>query len=365
MVQTCTKCSRANPAEAVYCYFDGFVLSGHGRNGGPVAVGALAFAAPFVFPGGRTCRTFDELALACHEDWPGARDLLRQGHLERFFGGLGRIDLARAAHEAAAFPDADRGLDQLLAKLPGDVLEEPKLRAHPQSVSLGVLKVGEDRRFDLHLENAGMRLLYGSVTCAANVWLALGDGPGASEKLFQFNHEAIIAVHVRGDRLRAYNKPIEARLLVESNGGTATVVVRAEVPVQPFPPGALGGAKSPRQVAEKAKANPKEAAKLFEDGSVERWYKANGWTYPVQGPASSGLAAVQQFFDALGLTEAPALKLSETSITLAAPSGQSVPHSLRLYTEGKRPVYARAESDQPWLLVRGIDLDGSTAEIHL
>ena len=33
MVQTCSKCSRANPADAVYCYYDGLVLGGHSRNG--------------------------------------------------------------------------------------------------------------------------------------------------------------------------------------------------------------------------------------------------------------------------------------------------------------------------------------------
>src|SRR5579871_383790 len=122
MVQTCNKCSRANPAEAIYCYFDGFVLGGHGRNGGPVAVGSQVFNSPFVFPTGHSCRSFDELALACQEDWAAARDLLAQGYLEQFFAGVGRVDLVLAAKEAAQFPDRDRGLDQLLAKLPSDVL---------------------------------------------------------------------------------------------------------------------------------------------------------------------------------------------------------------------------------------------------
>ena len=94
-----------NPADAVYCYYDGFVLGGHSRNGGPVAVGAQAFASPFVFPTGKTCRSFNELALACQEDWKTARDLLKQGYLESFLGGLGRIDLVMAAKEAAKFPD--------------------------------------------------------------------------------------------------------------------------------------------------------------------------------------------------------------------------------------------------------------------
>src|SRR5437868_7195335 len=104
MAQTCGKCSRANPANAVYCYYDGFVLAGHSRNGGPVAVGAQTFARPFVFPNGRQCRNFNELALACVEEWDAARDLLRQGYLASFLGGLGRMDLVAEARRPANFP---------------------------------------------------------------------------------------------------------------------------------------------------------------------------------------------------------------------------------------------------------------------
>src|SRR4051812_2498820 len=100
MAQTCSKCSRANPAEAVYCHFDGFVLGGGQSRGGPVAVGTQAFNSPFVFPSGRACRNFNELALTCQEEWGPAKDLLKQGYLEQFLGGLGRIDLAMAAKEA-------------------------------------------------------------------------------------------------------------------------------------------------------------------------------------------------------------------------------------------------------------------------
>ena len=166
MAQTCSKCSRANPSDAVYCYYDGMVLGGHSRNGGPVAVGAQVFAHPFVFPSGKTCRSFDELALACQDDWNGARDLLQQGYLETFLGGLGRIDLVMAAKEASKFPDHDRGLDQFLGKLPSDVLDAPKLGLETQEINLGVISVGASGRdFELHLENQGMRLLYGSVAC--------------------------------------------------------------------------------------------------------------------------------------------------------------------------------------------------------
>jgi hypothetical protein len=364
MVQTCSKCSRANPSEAVYCYFDGFVLGGQSRNGGPVAVGAQAFANPFVFPTGRQCRSFDELALACQDEWSAARDLLRQGYLENFFGGLGRVDLALAAKESAKFPDADLGLNQLLEKLPTDVLGEPRLSLETQEINLGVLEVGSERSFELRMENQGSRLISGAVTSADAAWLALGDAAG-NQKHFHFQHELALPIHVRPDKLRANNKPVEAHLEVESNGGSFIVTVRAQVPVKPFPSGVLAGAKSPRQAAEKAKANPKEAAPLFENGTVAEWYKSNGWTYPVQGPAASGLGAVQQFFEALGLTPPPKVEISTNRIELTGNPGEQLRYSIEVKSQEKRPVYAHATSNEPWLEVGRAKLNGRVATIGL
>jgi hypothetical protein len=364
MVQTCSKCSRANPAEAVYCYFDGFVLGGHSRNGGPVAIGAQAFGHPFVFPGGRQCRSFDELAIACQEEWAGARDLLRQGYLENFFGGLGRVDLALAAKEAAKFPDADLGLNQLLDKLPSQVLAEPRLSLETQEINLGVLEVGGQRQFCLSMENQGMRLISGTIASVDSPWLVLGDA-AANQKHFHFQHEADVPIHVRSDKLRANNKPLEGHLEVESNGGSFIVTVRAQVPVKAFPTGVLAGAKSPRQAAEKAKAHSKEAAELFESGAVAEWYNANGWTYPVQGPAASGLGAVQQFFEALGLTAPPKVEISTDRIDLSGTPGEQLHYTVVVKSQEKRPVYAHAVSNQPWLEVGRAKLAGRLATINL
>ena len=367
MVQVCTKCARANPEDASYCYFDGFVLGNGARNGGPLAIGAQAFQQPFVFPTGRQCRNFDELAMACQEDWPTARDLLGKGYLEGFFGGLGRLDLVRAAKEASKFPDHDRGLDQLLGKLPSDVVAAPRLSVETREVNLGVLKVGETREFDLHLENQGMRLLYGSVSCAEgkHVWLSLGDTRGTAEKHFQFGHDQSIKVKVCGDRLRASSKPLVAKLDVESNGGSASITVRAEVHVKPFSGGALSGAKSPRQLAEKAKLHPKEAPAYFERGEVEAWYKTNGWTYPVQGPAAAGLQAIQQFFEALGLVKPPVVQISTREITLAGKPGDKLACEIKVESQERKPVYAHAVSDQPWLQPDKATFHKATATIKV
>jgi hypothetical protein len=341
------------------------VLAGHGRNGGPVSVATQPFQNFFVFPSGRQCRNFDELALACQENWREACDLLGQGYLQSFLGTLGRVDLASAAREAAKFPDRDRGLDQLLTKLPSEILTAPKLRVEPLELSLGTMSPGEDRQFQLNMHNQGMRLLHGTIACENCAWLAIGEGQGGPQKVFQFDDELTIPVHVRGKQLRASNKPLEGKLLIESNGGSAVMVVRLQVPVKPFAEGVLAGAKSPRQVAEKAKAHPNEAAVLFENNAVANWYKENGWIYPVQGPSASGLGAVQQFFEALGLTPAPRVSISERSVGLRGDPGQTLRHILKVETLEKRPVYAHGTSNQPWVEVGRPTLNGRLATIPL
>ena len=361
MPSSCPTCSRVNPPEALFCFNDGTALGASRRNG----TGPSAFPFPFVFPSGRSCRSFDELALACLDDNAAASDLLRQGALAHFLNGMGRADLAASARAASRSADADRGLDEFLGALPTRALDPPRLHVEPLRINLGVLRLGEDRRWDLHLRNQGMRLLSGTVTCAEGVWLALGDAPGSPRKVFQAAHEAVVPVHVRGRQLRAGGKPLEGRLLVESNGGGATVVVTAEVPVRPFPDGVLAGATTPRQVAEKARDHPREAAELFKTGAVARWYRDNGWAYPVPGPAASGVAAVQQFFEALGLTTPPKVELRETAVFFTGGVGATLRHTLEVTTPERRPVYAHAVSDRPWLEVSGVQAAGRSAGVRL
>jgi hypothetical protein len=361
MAQTCPRCFRANPTEALFCYHDGGPLAGaHGA----AALARQRFPMPFVFPSGRACHSFDELALTCFDDWQTARDLLQQGVFVGFFAGLGRADLVQAAREAQRSPDRDVGLDDLLARLPTQARTPPRLVVEPTQVNLGVLHVGQDMRWDLRLLNQGMGLVQGSVSCESATWLGLGE-TGGQEKVFQFLHDFTIPVQVRGRELRAGAKPLEARLELASSGGKSTVVVRATVPVVPFPEGPLAGAVTPRQIAEKSKASPKEAARWFENGAVMRWYRDNGWAYPVEGPPASGLAAIQQFFEALGLTRPPKVEISETAIRLEGTSGERLHHTLRVVSPERRPVFAHAISDQPWLSVNGVDLEGRSAAVYL
>jgi hypothetical protein len=210
-----------------------------------------------------------------------------------------------------------------------------------------------------------MRLLRGSISCEDSSWLSFGQWAGQQRKLFEVVGDLVVPVQVRGSQLRAGVKPLEGTVVVESNGGNAAVVIRGEVPVTPFPEGVLAGATTPRQIAQRCKMAPQEAAPLFEKGAVVKWFEQNGWTYPDQGPPASGLGAVQQFFEALGLTAPPKVYVSEPSVRFAGEVGDRVEHTLFVRTEENRPVYASATSNQKWLEIGCPLLTGRTAAIPL
>jgi hypothetical protein len=365
MVQLCLRCQRANPPDAAYCFFDGVVLAG--RPGGSIrgSVPSDAFPSPFVLPSGRSCRSFAELAAGCETDWEAALEALEHGFFEAFLSGLGRADLAVRAREAARLPDADQGLNQLLSWLPAADTRPASLSVRPETVDLGILRIGDSCQFDLRLENRGAGLVFGAVTCTDDLWLAPGGLAGGGKKHFQFRRQTTIAIRVCGDRLRAGAKPLEAHLLVESNGGSFTVAVRASVPAVPYPDGPFVGCTTPRQVAERAKADPKNVAFLFETGAVARWYQSNGWVYPVQGPAASGLGAVQQFFEALGLTNPPRIELASPTVELEGQPGQRLNARFEVHSPERRPVYAYGASSVPWLIPRRAELNGRKATIPL
>jgi hypothetical protein len=365
--QTCPQCARTNPKEALYCHFDGVLLrlgSGSPADGASINFGARAFTNPLVFGPNRSCRNFDELARACHDDPQAALELLKQGYLENFFSSQGRIDLAKAAREAGRSPDRLRALDDFLGKLPTAALRAARLRVEPASVDLGTLRVGEDKRIELTIFNDGMRLLQGTVTSDCP-WLRLGDSPGLRQKMLEVSRRFLLPVHVRGLELRAYHLPQTGEVVFHTNGGKVVVRVVVRVPITPFPDGPLAGAKTPRELAAKARTAPKAAAPLIESGAVARWYRVNGWTYPVQGPPATGIGAVQQFFEALGLVRPPLVQINTREVYLQGRPGEELKHAIEVFTLENRPVNAHGASDQPWLQVRRTIPNGRTASVRL
>ncbi|MCS7168664.1 MAG: hypothetical protein RMI91_13995 [Gemmatales bacterium] len=365
-VQVCPKCQRANPAEATYCYFDGAVLVSTATLGyGPINVANLPFPRPFVFASGRMCRTFNELAIGCIQEWQAAKEMLTGGYFESFLAGIGRLDLALAARQEAQYPDPDRGLDRFLGRLPcdKDVVKPAKLAVEPLQINLGTLAIGQDHQFELHIYNQGLRLLYGDIFVENAPWLVLGDAPGVQEKAFKCERELILPVRIVGQKLRASLKPQTGKIVVSSNAGKAEVIVQLQVPVKPFPEGILKGAQTPKQLAELAMKQPKEAAIYFESGKVKEWYEANGWSYGVQGPAANGLAAVQQFLEACGWTTPPKVVCETEKIELEGPLNGKLEFTVRVRGLDPKPVFAWAVSNQPWLVPGKANCSGRIATI--
>ncbi len=206
MTTRCPICSRVNPANATYCYYDGRALTAVDETV-PQRPGALPFPAPFAFPDGESCGNFDQLALACDRRWNEARNFLVNGIWHSFFSKIGRHDLALAAGHAAKEADHDIGLAYLLERLPTDALRPPALALLSEAEDLGTLKPGMDRKIDLVIRNKGGLVLTGMAVTDCE-WLVLGDRQGkVSRKLFQTRDDYTLSVSVLGSKLRRARSP--------------------------------------------------------------------------------------------------------------------------------------------------------------
>jgi hypothetical protein len=342
----CPRCRRTNPADAAFCYFDGALL----RSGAGDGAAVHKLPHEFIFPSGRRCRTYDELALGCQEEWNAARDLLRQGVFRQFFTSIGRMDLARAAQEAMGQTSADIGLTQLVGSLPTTLAAQgPKLDLHPRRLLLGSLFAGETRQIQLTVSNQGRGMLQGTLAITeGGEWLKLAGGNG--QQPVQTAREQQVTLQV-DTRSLAAGQTYGGKLTVITNGGVVEVPARVDLTAHPFHKAPFQGARTPREMAEHMRANPKGAVGLLESGDLSRWFTSNGWKYPVAGPVARGVAGVQQFFEAMGLAKPPSVQLSQSDVRLVCKDGEKARAQLALRTSAKKWVYGNVTSDAPWLRV--------------
>jgi hypothetical protein len=339
---------------AEFCYFDGAELRAiHGKAAARTPPGCLPHE--FVFPSGRRCTTFDELIQACQEDWTAGRQLLCQGIFRQFLASAGRMDLSLLAQEAMAETDLDVALTSFLAGLPGIKPRAPSLELNPHRLILGSLPPDETRDFCLTVINQGHGILHGTVSLAGGTvdggqWLRLLEDGGTGRIVIKTSREqnVLLRVDTRG---MVAGQGYAAKLTVISNGGVVEVPVRLQVAVQPFPHPPFEGVATPREMAERMRLHPKAAVVLLESGDMERWFTTNGWTYPVRGTTVRGVAAVQQFFETMGLSRPPVVQVSETQVRMNPQPPEVVRWQVTLFTESKKWVYGLIESDVPWLKV--------------
>jgi hypothetical protein len=353
----CPRCQRANPHEAVFCHFDGVELR---PSAGFAAFNQLP--QEFTFPSGRRCRTYDDLVQGCQYEWDDARDLLRQGKFGHFLASIGRMDLVRAAQEVQAKAnDPDIALHDFINRLPAHQVAGPRLDLHPRRLILGTLKAGESCQVQLTVTNLGKGLLHGSIKVTeGGEWLHLpaeGSAGGNGQCTLKTAREQQVTLRIVTTGLPA-PQSYSARLAVITNGGIVDVPVRLDLTPQPFLKAPFQGATNPRALAERMRTNPQRAVPLLEGGEVKKWFGANGWTYPVAGKTAKGVAAVQQFFEGMGLSRPPPVQMADTAVHLVCQPGETAPGQIKLRTTAKKWVYAQADSDAVWLRVTTPNVSG-------
>jgi hypothetical protein len=356
MVQLCPRCQRANPDPAVFCHFDGYLL----KQGAAGAAGVGTLLQEFIFPSGRRCRTFDELVQNCYYEWEEARDLLADGTFASYLAGIGRADLARAAREAQANPDRDVGLTNFLNVLPATAgVQGPKLLISPRKLVVGPVRVGESRGVTVKLTNEGKGLLQGNVHVSDGAeWLKIDD-PDATDAGLSVKTAKDQTVTLAADTAQlTVGQNYSGKLVIVTNGGVAEVPVRLDLVVKPFARAPYAGANSPRDLARRMSKDPDAGSSMLHSGEIARWFASNGWAYPIAGAPAPGRAAVQQFFEELGLAKPPPIALSEHEFRFRAKPPEVIDGQVTLRTSARRIVYGRVESDAPWLKVKTPNVAG-------
>jgi hypothetical protein len=337
----CPRCRRANPADAAYCYFDGGNLVAHQD-------GAQRLPSDFLFPSGRRAKTLEDFANACQDEWATSRDFLKNGAIRQFFTSIGRHDLARVAQDSATETIPDVALNRFLESLPVSRVNVPKLDLQPRRFFLGRIPTDDSRELELVLSNPGKGTLQGTVSITEGAdWLTLAGG-GAVQVVAGREQRLKLKLDVK--KLQA-SQNYAGQLRVVTSGGVVEVPIRFELVARPFAKAPFQGVRTPRELAEKMRAQPKQAGPLLESGDIERWFAGNNWPYPVSGPIAKGIAGVQQFFEAMGLSKPPKLSLSQREVRYSARYPDPVRFQVVLSSPSKKWVYADVRSDREWLKV--------------
>jgi len=109
-------------------------------------------------------------------------------------------------------------------------------------------------------------------------------------------------VQIRGQYVRAGNKPLEGHLLIESNGGNVNVTVRLDVPPKAYPKACCWRHHAASDRRESVGCSEGMQRRFLKTGR-SRSGSARWLDLSCPGAVASGVGAVQQFFEALGLAQ--------------------------------------------------------------
>ena len=193
----------------------------------PSPKGTGRLSTPFSMAGGGQCRTWDDFLVAAAQSWPALRDELTSGRLTEYLRRIHRPDLVPRATPGRS---ADDQLDDWLARLPSAGSSEPELDVHPEALLVRAATGGGITRQTLRITNVGYRLLRSTarVEPAGSRWLRLR--PEHDGRPFATIDQTDVPVEV--ELPETMDRPLEAFIVIESNGGTRRIAVRIERPVE-------------------------------------------------------------------------------------------------------------------------------------
>lgn len=337
-MQRCPRCQRANPPEASFCHNDGIPLD-------TVHIPhADYFPREWRFPSGRTCKTVDELVQGCLVEWTEARNALVRRDFVKFFEQNNRADLARLVPPAE--PDPDAALQIMLEKLPTRIKAAPQLDVAPRRLHVPDVGRSDTRKVIVTVINRGTGLLSGELVVAEGAqWLR----PSTMRVKAHTEQPVEVAIDPKG---LPTTGSYFARLQVRTNGGTVEVPIQVDLTVRGVPFQGFH-VTDPQDLARVMLARPKEGAKWLASGAVRKLFSAEGWDYPLEGrPLAPSLGAVQQYFEALGLSQVPRVSLDAAGFEVTCEYPEVITRAVTLSTTSKKWVYAFVESGALWLRPR-------------
>lgn len=186
---------------------------------------------PLSLPGGRSCRNWDEVLVVSSQAWGLLRDELTSGRLAAFCSRAGCPQLAPSPIVPGS---PDERLDAWLGSLPTTRTHRPELDVHPERLVVRLPGGGGTTRGSIRIANVGARLLKvrPRIDPPGVTWLAIESTAPTGEI------PVIDAFDLRLELSAPEGQglPLQAALVLDSNGGTRRIEVTLDRAVsrEPF-----------------------------------------------------------------------------------------------------------------------------------
>ena len=224
------------------------------------------------------------------------------------------MDLVRAAKEAQAQPDPDIALHNFLSACPPARCSGPRLDLSPRRLMLGAMRAGETAAGPLTVTNQGKGLLQGKVTVSEGEDVA-EDRRGVRRPSASCRSRRPAIRKSRSASSRAACRPADLQRQADRHhqrrhrrgAGAPRPGGRCRSRKPPF----QGAATPARAGRAHARATPSRRCRCWRTARWPAGSRPTAGAYPVAGPPARGVAAVQQFFEGMGLSKPPPLELSE------------------------------------------------------